>query len=219
VCGHSFILGAIIYDHCAALVISSGRVWTLRTTFHWLSDIIFSVSATSDQGVQIVPSALRHALRAIEGYTNLTELTLTHLSMTYENDNGIPILPSLKKLQIGQAIFMQPSTIAKFILSPSEHRFQSKLTLFLIMHLEMKNLHCVNLVDAYTNSIWGPRVRRADVEYAALQFTDGQPLIDTGQPVWTDNLVEDRIKAILTCTAKTERIIGGDRVEDLTVPL
>jgi hypothetical protein len=61
----------------------------------------------------------------------------------------------------------------------------------------------VRLVDAYSESIWGPRLRRSDVEKAAetLCHTDDQ------------NAVIARIKMVVTCEKKTERIMGGDRVE------
>lgn len=67
-------------------------------------------------------------------------------------------------------------------------------------------LESVRLVDTYRESIWGPRIRRSDLERAALSFQiDLQP--------------EDRvrrIRQIVKCEALTERIMGGDRVEGLS---
>ncbi len=69
-----------------------------------------------------------------------------------------------------------------------------------------ENLESVRLVDAYMESIWGPRIRRGDVERAAVGLGRGK---DNEQ-----ELVE-RVRKLVRCEAKTERIMGGDRVEAL----
>lgn len=82
--------------------------------------------------------------------------------------------------------------------------------------LDVKNLRNFHLVDAYIESIWGPRLRRSDVEFAAIQFVSNKSLSDfRGVSQMTSNeTVNDIIHNIIICEAKTERIIGGDRVED-----
>lgn len=71
-------------------------------------------------------------------------------------------------------------------------------------------------MDAYIESIWGPRLRRSDVEFAAIQSIGDKPLSDSeGISQMTSNeIINDIIRNIVICEAKTERIIGGDRVED-----
>ena len=70
-------------------------------------------------------------------------------------------------------------------------------------------------MDAYIESIWGPRLRRSDVEFAAIQSTGDKTLSNfKGVSQMTSNEINDIIHNIVICEAKTERIIGGDRVED-----
>ena len=80
----------------------------------------------------------------------------------------------------------------------------------------MKDLRSVHLVDAYSESIWGPRLRRSDIEFVAIQSLGGdKPFLDSkGVSNMTSNEIIDNIRNIVICEAKTERIIGGDRVED-----
>ena len=70
-------------------------------------------------------------------------------------------------------------------------------------------------MDAYIESIWGPRLRRSDVEFAAQSIGSDKPFSDSKEvPKMTSNEIIDNIRNIVVCEAKTERIIGGDRVED-----
>jgi hypothetical protein len=70
----------------------------------------------------------------------------------------------------------------------------------------MPNLERVRLVDAYCESIWGSRIRRSDIEKAAqiIMFSQDEAQYEG---------VLLRIRKLLTCEKKTERITGGDRVE------
>jgi hypothetical protein len=72
----------------------------------------------------------------------------------------------------------------------------------------MASLERVRLVDAYCESIWGSRIRRSDIEKAAqvIMFPQDVQLLQY-------EVVLARIQKLLTCEKKTERIIGGDRVE------
>jgi len=63
-------------------------------------------------------------------------------------------------------------------------------------------LEMVRLVDTYSDSIWGPRIRRSDVEKAVLSLG----LEDHDACVL-------QVQRVVKCEAKTERIMGGDRAE------
>lgn len=69
------------------------------------------------------------------------------------------------------------------------------------------NLESVRLVDAYRESIWGPRIRRGDVERAAVGLGLGKG---------TEEDIVARVRKLVRCEARTERIMGGDRVEGLS---
>jgi hypothetical protein len=83
----------------------------------------------------------------------------------------------------------------------------------------MKSLELVRLVDCYVESIWGARVRRADLERVVVRVQDGGiPLAgDDAQCGGRYDTVLDRIRTIVRCEALTERIIGGDRADGLGV--
>lgn len=99
----------------------------------------------------------------------------------------------------------------------------------------MANLESVELVDAYIESIWGPRLRRSDIERMITsppvhdpvfqrRLSHYQELAPFGY--WTigrDPADESPgsgeaklafIRRVVVCRAKTERIMGGDRVEE-----
>jgi hypothetical protein len=89
----------------------------------------------------------------------------------------------------------------------------------------MKNLERISLVDAYTGSIWGFRLRRSDIERAAnrsapsfypVEPQDYASALANGSMNASDL---DLIRKIVVCEARTERIIGGDRVEDNAILL
>lgn len=79
------------------------------------------------------------------------------------------------------------------------------------------NLEKVHLVDAYRGSIWGFRLRRSDIElYAANsppQFPpEANKLNASSSETYNHNL--SIIRKIVVCEARTERIMGGDRVAE-----
>jgi hypothetical protein len=129
--------------------------------------------------------------------------------------NQFPVIPSLRTFHLGQVIFLNPSSVAALIFDPSEFFTSSKFSssVYLYQQLDSENLETLYLVDAYLESIWGPRFRRSDVERAArtLRSTlDG----DDSLAQELDEDAIDRIRCTIICKAQTERIIGGDRVED-----
>jgi len=58
----------------------------------------------------------------------------------------------------------------------------------------LKSLQHFQLIDCYIDSIWGPRLRLGDVERVAGTAEDLQ-----------------RVRAVVECEARLERIMGGDR--------
>lgn len=97
-------------------------------------------------------------------------------------------VPSLRSLYIGQATFLHAHAVAGIFCQKSG----------------MAQLALVRLVDAYPESIWGPRLRRSDIEKAVTMLCHTEEL---------QMAVIGRIKRVVTCEKKTERIMGGDRVE------
>lgn len=183
----------------------SGKLRAHSTQF--ISDLRFTCL------YQIVPSATPYLFSAISTWSNLRHLKLTNLALP-SGQNPIlsqSILPrshsnsstsrsSLCTIHLGQTAFLDPSEIARIVCST-----------------HLPSLQEVKVVDAYRGSIWGPRIRIADIEAAAtalvLEIHKEQDLrSDDENPILPhDRLV--RIREIVRCEAKTERLMGGDRVE------
>ncbi|KAI0357880.1 hypothetical protein OH77DRAFT_1311352 [Trametes cingulata] len=143
----------------------------------------------------IVPSATYHLIRALSTWTAIEHITLTNLSFPsdelglntpFSRDAPLlPPLPSLRTLYIGQATLLPPSAVAAMLALPGQD-----------------NLTRVRLVDTYRHSIWGPRIRRRDIEDAVGAL---RSLSEEQQ----QELVE-RVRRVVSCEKKTERIMGGD---------
>ncbi|KAF9476052.1 hypothetical protein BDN70DRAFT_882883 [Pholiota conissans] len=147
--------------------------------------------------IAIIPQAKACLFRALSEYTNLVYLKLTHISLfpVVGEMNHLPIIPSLRTFYLCQVIHLNPASIAALIFDPNS-----------------ENLEKLYLIDAYLESIWGPRLRRSDVEKAAVKLI---PTADNvGHPAVLDENTRSRIHQIITCMAQTERIMGGDRVEN-----
>ncbi|KAF9523798.1 hypothetical protein CPB83DRAFT_898471 [Crepidotus variabilis] len=146
--------------------------------------------------IAIVPPAIPRLFSALSRYTCLEDLELSHLAIGVDTASQLPVIPSLRRVHLGQIILLSPLMIARLILHPAT-----------------SELETVTLVDAYRESIWGPRLRGIDVERAA------EALTQTGaEDVKNSSLLDVEhaktlIKTKLRCEAKTERIIGGDRVD------
>ncbi|KAI0050328.1 hypothetical protein FA95DRAFT_1555839 [Auriscalpium vulgare] len=156
--------------------------------------------------IAIVPVACLNLFKHIGSWTNLEHLRLSNIQFPrfeYWDATGhslypLPVVPSLRTVYIGQATIVPIVPLTHFICTPG-----------------MSALRKVRLVDCYTESIWGPRVRRSDLERAALALypADAEQL-DMCQKSEEERIphwVRDRIRAIVRCEAVTERIIGGDR--------
>ncbi|KAI9070369.1 hypothetical protein FKP32DRAFT_1558101 [Trametes sanguinea] len=143
----------------------------------------------------IVPSATYHLIRALSTWTAIEHITLTNLSFPsdelgvntpFSRDAPLlPALPSLRTLYVGQATLLPPSAVAAMLALP-----------------EYGAISSVRLVDTYRHSIWGPRIRRRDIEQAA------QGLVGLAEDARA-KLVE-RVRRVVRCEKKTERIMGGD---------
>lgn len=147
----------------------------------------------------IVPTAAFYLFRAIRTWTRIVHITITSVSFP-SDELGLhgplahdmpllPVIPTLRTLSLGQATLLPPGSVAAMICLPGQD-----------------SLELVRLVDAYSESIWGSRIRRRDVERAAVALIKGAP---------EDIIV--KVRRLVRCEAKTERIMGGDRVEGLQV--
>ncbi|KAG1835467.1 hypothetical protein EV424DRAFT_1308359 [Suillus variegatus] len=126
-------------------------------------------------------------------WSNIQDITVTNITFSVDSDNSVmpllPEIPGLRTLYVGQATFLSAGSVA---------------AVFCVNR--MASLERVRLVDTYCESIWGSRIRRSDIEKAVQ-------IIMFPQDVVQYEGVLSRIRKILTCEKKTERIIGGDRVE------
>lgn len=147
---------------------------------------------------KIVAPIAHRLCRIFGAWSNIQHITVTNITFSPEflgvddYDSVTPLLPEipgLRTLYVGQATFLSAGSVA---------------ALFCVNR--MTSLERVRLVDAYCESIWGPRVRRSDVERAAQAAISPQDALQY-------EVVLARIRKLLTCEKKTERIIGGDRVE------
>ncbi|OJA16532.1 hypothetical protein AZE42_00651 [Rhizopogon vesiculosus] len=145
----------------------------------------------------IVAPVARRLCRIFGTWSNIQDITITNIAFSSEfwNIDGsvtplLPEIPGLRTLYVGQATFLSAGSVAA-----------------LLCVNRMASLERVRLVDAYCESIWGSRVRRSDIEKAA------QAIIFPQDGLQYD-IVLARIRKLLTCEKKTERIIGGDRAED-----
>lgn len=131
---------------------------------------------------------------------------LANIAFPRDTEGLFPTLPTLRTLYLGQATLFPVVPLAGFLCDP-----------------QMKSLKVVRLVDCYVESIWGPRVRRADLErVVAVQVQGlqhgGIPLVgDDARCGGHYDTVLDRIRTIVRCEALTERIVGGDRADGLGV--
>ncbi|KAG2034447.1 hypothetical protein BDR03DRAFT_993693 [Suillus americanus] len=141
----------------------------------------------------IVAPVASRLCRIFGTWSNIQDIMVTNITFSVDPDNLVmpllPEIPGLRTLYVGQATFLSAGSVA---------------AIFCINR--MPSLERVRLVDAYCESIWGSRIRRSDIEKAA------QTIIFPQDEVQYEGVLS-RIRKLLTCEKKTERIIGGDRVE------
>ncbi|KIJ59884.1 hypothetical protein HYDPIDRAFT_32759 [Hydnomerulius pinastri MD-312] len=179
--------------------------YTSDTTMDLLSEGLLAISVEAFEwtgpdpdhhfSTAIVASVASSLFDSFVYWHYLREIKVTNITFTTNSDQEGPPPPllhldSLRTLYIGQATFLHPQAVAGMFL---ENRSR---------HLEE-----FRLVDAYSESIWGPRLRRSDVEKAARSLCDAHEV---------EAVIAD-IRMTLTCEKKTERIMGGDRVEGTNI--
>ncbi|KAH7925346.1 hypothetical protein BV22DRAFT_1011406 [Leucogyrophana mollusca] len=138
----------------------------------------------------IVAPVASRLFQAFGSWSNIRHIKVTNIAFPDVDLSVLPLLPvipSLQTLYIGQATFLAPQSVAAIFCGNG-----------------MMNLERVRLVDAYGGSIWGPRIRRSDIERAVALIFSGP--VDGGHAI-------ARIRRVVSCEKKTERIMGGDRVE------
>ncbi|KAJ3719137.1 hypothetical protein DFJ43DRAFT_1005486 [Lentinula guzmanii] len=144
----------------------------------------------------IVSPAVFPLFKALAAYTRLTHLHLTNIAFPSSVINpdacwtGIPCLPSLHFLYLGQATFLTAEHITEFVL-----RSHSGYV-----------LECIRLVDVYEESIWGPRLKLPHILLASATL-----LAESGFSKLSSSTASDLIERLVRVDAKTERITGGDR--------
>jgi len=190
--------------HLTVLGGSCGRDLILRTTFP--SRCVpqgpinqFPTSKTT----QIVASAVTTLFARFGMWTRLRDLHLSNIAFPRDAAGLFPTLPALRTLYLGQATLVPVVPLACLVCDP-----------------QMNSLTIVRLVDCYVESIWGPRLRRADLERALFQAQcSGKSLVVGDERSWEHyhDRALDRIRAIVRCEALTERIIGGDRADGMGV--
>lgn len=153
---------------------------------------------------QITANASAHLLSAVSSWSALEHLHLSNISfpipLTLPSPSSDPLsippllpkaLSKLKTITLTQATALSPGSIAAFLSLPGTRK-----------------LRRIHLVDTYEVSIWGKRLRRADVEKAAERLSQA---IGEGGVIVETRVA--RVKEVVLCEARLERIIGGDRVE------
>jgi hypothetical protein len=186
---------------------SYGRDLILRTTFPSRcvrrTPRCRRVLCLKFKATQIVSSAVNVLFMHFRMWTRLRDLHLSNIAFPRDTKDLFPALPTLRTLYLGQATLVPVVPLARLLCDP-----------------RMNSLTVVRLVDCYVESIWGARLRRADLERAIVQVQcggislvgeDGQ----SGEGHY--DVVLDRIRTVVRCEALTERIIGGDRADGIGV--
>ena len=153
--------------------------------------------------VQIVAPVVDVLFAHFRTWTRLQDLYLSNIAFPGDTKRLFPILPTLRTLYIGRATLVPVAPLAHLLCDP-----------------QMSPLTTVRLVDCYVESIWGPRLRRVDLEHAVVQFHIPRgKLLDEEAEQSRRRCAKmmDRIRTIVRCEAMTERIIGGDRVDELGI--
>ncbi|KAG8781145.1 hypothetical protein FRC15_008985 [Serendipita sp. 397] len=134
----------------------------------------------------IVPKATEHLFRAIKSWTKLEQLTLTNVSF--------PSPPSICVLTGAFAFHSHP--VLREIHIGQAVFVTPESVAALIMNIS--SLETLTLEDTYSASIWEARIRQGNV-LATLKYLND------------DDERKKRVNQVLRCTARLERIIGGDR--------
>lgn len=203
---------AIVPDICIATAMDGspqGFKWTGPDPAHHFSiavrcaEVPLPPLCTPETMMQIVAPVVNVLFVHFSAWTRLQNLHLSNIAFPGDTKGLFPILPTLRTLYIGQATLVPVAPLACFLCDP-----------------QMSLLTTVRLVDCYVESIWGPRLRRVDLEHAVVEIhTPRGKLLEEGaeQCRRRSAKILDRIRTVVRCEALTERIIGGDRVDGLGV--
>jgi hypothetical protein len=150
--------------------------------------------------MQIVSSIVNVLFTRFRMWTRLRDLHLSNIAFPRDTNDLFPVLPTLHKLHLGQAMLVPVVPLTRLLCDP-----------------QMDSLNTVRLVDCYVESIWGPRLRRADLERTVVQaHCDRTSSVEEDERSGGRyDMALDRIRTIVRCEALTERIIGGDRADGL----
>ncbi|EJD05328.1 uncharacterized protein FOMMEDRAFT_152625 [Fomitiporia mediterranea MF3/22] len=184
----------------------------------------------------IVPIAAMYLFKTMHGWSNLRHLKLTNLAFpqhlqeapkyplaealgvsivkgsfgrtvaSEDTDTSnmknvtTPSMPYLQSIYLGQVTFLKPSEVVLIACSS-----------------ELTSLTSLRVIDAYQESIWGPRVRIADVERALMSLFQ---MPDQGRNSDSFDVHHvnyrkyiERVRMIVFCGSLTERLMGGDRMD------
>jgi hypothetical protein len=138
---------------------------------------------------QIIPPAVTQLCEGLSNWTSLRRLELSNIAFL---DDGLELARALTKsmctgpvqIILSQAVFMLPISV-------------------LHIALGVPVVGELRLIDVYQHSIWGPRLRMGDVE----ESLSNSEYRDHASP--HDCL--ERLRAVVSCTVRTERLMGGDR--------
>ncbi|KAJ3880753.1 hypothetical protein F5051DRAFT_479816 [Lentinula edodes] len=165
----------------------------------------------------IVTPAVFPLFTALSAYSRLTHLHLTNIA--FPNPiisldaqwTGIPCLPSLRSFHLGQATFLTAEYIADFVLRCTG---QLQNTSCNLKSCKVVFEH-IRLVDVYEESIWGPRLKLPRILSACTTMLEESQSSNE----MLSSTISDLIGNFISVDAKTERIMGGDRVipEVLTI--
>ncbi|KAG8835069.1 hypothetical protein FRC17_005422 [Serendipita sp. 399] len=195
---HSFVSDPWISSLTSALTVVNPRSfkWTGPDPEHHLSTAVSKKSLTlriprelilTNKCVgQIIPKATEYLFRAIKSWSNLEQLTLTNIS--FPSPPAICVLTSAFAFHSHPALRQIHIGQAIFVMPVS----------VAALVINIPSLEVLVLEDTYSASIWEARVRTPDV-LNTLSY-----LNDDDERKW-------RIEQVVQCTARLERINGGDR--------
>jgi len=103
--------------------------------------------------------------------------------------------PPASSVFAGTFTFQTHSSLQEIHIGQSVYTCPSSIAALVMI---IPSLRSLSLEDAYVSSIWGPRVRDTDVLAELKHLRDEDPR-------------KQRLKEIIKCTGRVERIVGGDR--------
>lgn len=157
---------------------------------------------------QIVPTATAYICEAIRYWSRLRALNLSNISFQNHGSDLVDALSFV--LPRGNPIILIDRS--DWLSTDKEEEAYFDLTIKQAVHMHPMwisslvtanvLIRSIELVDVYQESIWGPRLRLQDVEQSLMSILI---YLDMQMPMI------ERTRSIVRCSAKTERLMGGDR--------